>query len=68
MTIESIAGARKYRVSPVDNRVVQLQPYHGARWVDYRTANTLEQASALVLALARVSQDETQELEAVRSQ
>jgi len=64
--IESINGRRKYRISPSDQTVVQMQPKHGARWLDYRQATSLEQATALVLVYGR--QDETQELEAVSGQ
>ena len=62
MSIESIAGAKKYRQSPTNASMVQIQRGHGTRWVDYAPRDTPKEARALVLALAM----ETQEFEAVR--
>ena len=63
MTIESVAGRRRYRVSPTDIHMVQIQERPGARWLDYMRTLSLREANALVLTLAR--EDETQELPAV---
>ena len=66
MSIESIAGATKYRVSPTDPHMVQMQERHGARWVDTIRTLSLREANAIVLKLARRGQDETQEIETVK--
>jgi len=63
MTIESIAGRRKYRVSPTDHHQVQMQDHPGARWQDIIRTLSLREANRMVLTLAR--EDETQEMEAV---
>ena len=63
--IESIAGAKKYRQSPSNPRMVQVQPSYGRTWVDYAPRDTPQEARALVLALA-MRKDETQEMEAVQ--
>jgi hypothetical protein len=44
--------------------MVQIQRGFGTRWVDYEPRDTMKEASALVLELAR--QDETQEMPAVQ--
>ena len=61
MTIISVSGRRRFRVSPADPLMVQVQPQHKARWLDYRKTTSLQQSSALVLLLAR--EDETQEVD-----
>jgi len=64
MSIESISGKRKYRQSPRNPRMVQVQHGHGRTWVDFAPRDTPAEARALVLALA-MAKDETQELQAV---
>jgi len=66
MTIESIQGKRKFRVSAEDHTVVEIQRGHGARWEEYAKAESWIEASKLVFALASKPHDETEELEAVR--
>ena len=68
MTIESVArtGRRKFRVSAEDHTVVEMQPKHGAQWVEYAKAESWLAASKLVFALASKREEETQELPAVR--
>jgi hypothetical protein len=66
LTIESIAGRRKYRVNPDDHCQVQIQEKHGAQWQDYRRVDSWLEASKLVFALASKPHDETQELDAVQ--
>jgi hypothetical protein len=66
MSLESINGKRKFRISPDDNHIVQIQRGHGARWQDYRTADSWVEASKLVMELGRTARDETQELPAVK--
>jgi hypothetical protein len=63
LTILSIAGRRRYRVSPTDHTIVQMQPKHGAHWVDYRRCNSWTEASKLVLELGLTAKDETEEME-----
>ena len=64
----SVAGRRRFRVSLQDHCLVQKQERFGADWTDYRRVNSLAEASALVLELARLPEDETQELPAVSHQ
>jgi hypothetical protein len=67
MTITSISGKRKFRVSPDDHKVVQIQRGHGARWEEYAKVDSWLEASKLVFALASKPHDETQEMPAVKA-
>jgi hypothetical protein len=58
MTIETIAGARKYRIDPDNPCIVQVQHKVGARWVTYATRDTANEARELVLALSRALKGE----------
>jgi hypothetical protein len=62
MTITSIAGRRKFRVNPDDHCQVEMQPKHGAQWVEYAKVGSWLEASKLVFALASKREEETQEL------
>lgn len=53
MTIETIAGARKYRIDPDNACIVQVQHKAGARWVTYATRDTPKAARELVLQLGK---------------
>lgn len=58
MTIETIAGARKYRIDPNNSCIVQVQYKAGARWVTYATRDSAKEAKELVLILARGEEKE----------
>jgi len=68
MTIQAVSGKRKFRVSPEDHTIVEIQRGHGARWEEYAKVDSWLEASKLVFALASKPHDETQELEAVKAE
>jgi hypothetical protein len=53
MTIESVSGFKRYRVSPTNPFVVQIQPKHGARWQLYKACQSAAEAVQVVLDMAR---------------
>ena len=68
MTIQAISGKRKFRVSPEDHTVVEIQRGHGTHWVEFRRVESWLEASKLVFALASKREEETQELDAVKAE
>lgn len=51
--IESISGAKRYRVSPTNPFVVQIQEKHRGRWTLYHACQSAADATQLVLDKGR---------------
>ena len=59
MSIETVAGLRRYRENPDNPRIVDVQVKHGARWTTYAILDTSKEARELLLQLARGVKGET---------
>jgi len=51
--IESISGAKRYRVSPTNPCVVQVQERHRAKWTLFYACSSADAASKLVMDMAK---------------
>lgn len=51
--IESISGAKRYRVSPTNPCVVQVQEKHRAKWQHYHSCQSAAEATQLVMELGK---------------
>jgi hypothetical protein len=51
--IESVSGFKRYRVSPTNPFVVQVQPKHRAKWVLFKACQSAAEATQIVMDMAR---------------
>lgn len=51
--IESISGAKRYRVSPSNPLVVQVQEKHKAKWQLFKACQSAAEATQLVMELGK---------------
>jgi hypothetical protein len=51
--IESVSGFKRYRVSPTNPLVVQVQEKHRAKWVHFRSCRSAAEAVQVVFDKGR---------------